>query len=71
MNLTIKTMDFDHVPNPGIDPPQFLGFFDNRFKRKINSELCCQRSLKLWANILKIVVIDHNNKCLQCIVIPN
>ena len=29
--LTIKTMDFDHVPNPGIDPPEFLGFFEDKF----------------------------------------
>jgi hypothetical protein len=32
--MTIKTMDFDHVPNPGIDPPEFLGFFDYKFKKK-------------------------------------
>ena len=32
--MTIKTMDFDHVPNPGIDPPEFLGFFDNKLKKK-------------------------------------
>ena len=33
--LTIKTMDFDHVPNPGIMSPQFQWLFEKKIKQKI------------------------------------
>ena len=37
--LTIKIIDFDHVPNPGIDPSQFLGFFLVNFEKLKTGDL--------------------------------
>ena len=33
---TIDSMEFAHVPNPGVISPEFLGYFNNRLKEKIN-----------------------------------
>jgi len=41
-------MEFDHVPNPGIISPEFLGYLNNRFKEKNKYVFWGQRSLKLW-----------------------
>ena len=32
--FTINFMEFDHVPNPGIIPPEFLGYLTNRLNKK-------------------------------------
>ena len=34
--LTINSMEFDHVPNPGLISPEFLGYLNNKLKQKIN-----------------------------------
>ena len=59
--LTIKIMDFDHVPNPGIMSPQFLWCLKNRLKKKKKKKIGSKNvfftgngSLKPWWN-------DHKN----------
>ena len=50
---TIDSMEFDHVPNPGVISPQFLGYLNNKLKEKIRYIFLGQRSLNLWSMSIK------------------
>ena len=46
-------MEFDHVPNPAIISPEFLGYLNNRLKEKNRYIFLGQRSLNLWSMPIK------------------
>ena len=50
---TIDSMEFDHVPNPAIISPEFLGFLNNRLKGKI--------TYIFGAKIIEIMVYANKN----------